>query len=84
MAADTLPTNGHVIRALRVAYGIQLRELAKDLGISDGYLSNIEQCRRNASAPLLRRIADRLNVPLGAVVTVALPPSEPNPEGLPR
>lgn len=73
MAPHTLPTNGAVIRALRVALGLTREELAAAAQIKDSHLGNIEHGRRDASVPVLRRIAERLHVPLDAVVRCGLP-----------
>lgn len=69
MAAETLPTNGAAIRALRRAYGLKLCELATRAGISGGYLSNIELGHRNASPGVLIRVAAVFSVPLAALIT---------------
>ncbi len=73
MAAPKLPTNGAVIRAVRVAYGLKLAELARDLDISEGYLSRLETGKLDGSPHILRRVAERLNIPLAAVVRCAIP-----------
>lgn len=73
MPAESLPTNGACIRALRQAYGIKLYELAKDLDITDGHLGKIETGRVNASLTILRRITARFHVPLDAIVRCPLP-----------
>lgn len=67
MPAESVPTNGAAIRALRQAYGLKVYELADRAGITDGYLSNIEHGRKNASPGTLRRIASAIGVPLAAV-----------------
>lgn len=76
MRARSIPTNGAVIRALRLAYGIKLYELANDLGITDGTLGKIEMGHMNAQMPLLRKIAALLNVPLQAVIRVSVADAE--------
>lgn len=60
---------GATIRTLREAYGWKLGQLAQAVGISHSYLSNIEYGRKAASMPVLRRIAEVLTVPLGAIVS---------------
>lgn len=75
IASPTLPTNGAVIRALRSAYGLRMTELAAAAEISEGFLSKIETGRQDASLAVLRRIADRLHVPLDAVVRCKVPES---------
>lgn len=73
MAAPTLPTNGAVIRVVRVAYGLKLAELARSAEITESYLSRLETGKQDGSAQALRRIADRLNVPLDALVRCKVP-----------
>lgn len=41
------------LRAVRVASGVSLRELAKRLGFTAPYLSDIERGRRNCTVPIL-------------------------------
>ncbi len=77
MKARHIPTNGPVIRALRMAYGIKLYELANDVGVTDGTLGKIELGHMNAQMPLLKLLAARLNVPVQALVIVQLPEAEP-------
>jgi len=72
-----IPTNGSVIRALRLAYGIKLYELATDVGVTDGTLGKIETGHMNAQLPLLKAIAARLNVPLQALMLVRVADIEP-------
>ncbi len=69
----TLPTNGAVIRALRQALGLTRDEVAAYAQIADSHLGNIELGRRAGSVPVLRLIAERLHVPLDAVVRCGLP-----------
>ncbi len=76
MPAESLPTNGACIRALRRAYGLKLYELAKDIQVTDGHLGKIETGRVNASLTVLRRLMVRFDVPLAALVTYKLPEQE--------
>ena len=59
--------NGATIRALREALGIQHARFAVDCLISPGYLTNIEKGRKQPSPEVVRRIADRLGVPLDVI-----------------
>lgn len=77
MRARHIPTNGAVIRALRLAYGIKLYELANDVGVTDGTLGKIETGHMNAQMPLLKLLAARLNVPLQALMLVRVADVEP-------
>lgn len=60
---------GATIRALRNALGFPLGDLAKAIGKSHAYLSNIEHGRKRAPAPLCREIAEKLGVPPAAIVS---------------
>lgn len=64
MAGQTIPTNGKVIRTLRHAQELRLRDVAESAGISQGYLSKLERDEQDASPAVLRRIASSLSVPL--------------------
>lgn len=75
MPAKSVPTNGAVIRALREAYGLSREEVATAAGISRDHLSNLENGHRDGSFQTLRRIAERLHVPLDAVVRCKVPES---------
>lgn len=63
MAGPTLPTNGDIIRTLRIAQGLKLYELAATAKISGGYLSKVECGHQDASPAVLDRLAASLNVP---------------------
>lgn len=60
---------GATIQALREAYGWRSVNLARELGISHPYLSNIEAGRRRCTPDLARKIADVLGIPLAAITT---------------
>jgi transcriptional regulator with XRE-family HTH domain len=55
---------GSTIKQARIDKGMKLRELAKELGISPGYLSNIENDRTDTppSGELLKKIASILTL----------------------
>lgn len=59
--------NGAAIRSIREARGQGLRRLAHRIDRSPGYLSRIETELQGAGDETLRRIADALNVPVGAI-----------------
>jgi transcriptional regulator with XRE-family HTH domain len=62
--------NGPAIKAIREARGWKGVRLAAAVGISRFHLSNIEnEAGKKASVAVLRRIADRLGVPLAAVTS---------------
>lgn len=60
-------TNGEAVRSLRITLGIPQTDLARRVGISAGFLSNIEAGRKQPSPSTTRRIADHLGVPLDAI-----------------
>lgn len=66
---DARATVGAAIRAMRIAQGIQAKELAAAANVSDVTISLIESGQRAVSGRVYRSIADRLDVPLAAVVT---------------
>jgi transcriptional regulator with XRE-family HTH domain len=57
-------TLGGKIRELRVQKDLGLRELARKIGISAAFLSDIEQGRRYPSDNVLKDIAHTLGVPI--------------------
>lgn len=60
---------GATIKALREKDGWRLGKFAIVLGMSHAHLSNIESGRKTATPETLRKIADKLNVPLAAITT---------------
>ena len=60
-------TNGQAVRALREALGIQHAKFAVDCLISPGYLTNIEKGRKQPSPEVVRRLSERLGVPVDAI-----------------
>lgn len=69
MSTKTTPTGdaeqlriGATLRALRLARGVRVGELAKQADISHAYLSNIEAGRKPLPAHLVKRISDLLGV----------------------
>lgn len=55
-------TLGHEVRATRLGKSIGLRELARRLGITAPYLVDIEADRRMPSEPVVRRLANELEL----------------------
>lgn len=72
MPAKSIPTNGAAIRAIREALGITRDQVAEAAGITTGAFANIEN-GRDSTPPVLRRVAERLHVPMDAVVRCKLP-----------
>ena len=56
-------TLGPVIKRLRAAGGRSQKDFAEQLEISPSYLSLIETDQREATIPLLRRMASELGIP---------------------
>jgi transcriptional regulator with XRE-family HTH domain len=56
---------GHRLRRVRLARRRTLRDVATHAGISEGFLSQIERGRANASIATLRRIANVVGVSMG-------------------
>ena len=62
---------GDRVRELRARRGMTRKILAKDSGVSERYLAQLETGQGNASLGILRRIARALDVPLEALVADA-------------
>ena len=58
------PSLGQRLRELRDKADLSLRELAKRIGVSSAFLSDIELGRRFPSEVILAKLASALNVPL--------------------
>ena len=70
-------TNGVAIRELRAALGISQADLAAAAGVDRTALWRIERDKAQPRPPTLRKIADRLGVPLDAISHMV---TEPEPE----
>ncbi len=57
-----MPTNGDAIRRHRELAGFSQTTFARHLNISLGHLSKLECGHKSASPPMLKRIADALDV----------------------
>ena len=64
-------TLGEIIREGRLAQKLGLRELARELGITPSYLSDIENDRRVPSEDVLRKLAARLNLDVDHLLALA-------------
>lgn len=78
-----LKVNGAAIKALRESNGWPSGKFAITLGIAPAHLTNIEKGARRPSAPLAKKIANLLEVPLAAIRSEHWdqidPASEPEP-----
>jgi len=64
-------TLGEVLRGARVKLDLGLRELAKQLGITPSYLSDIEYDRRVPSEDVLSQLAKALDLELDHLMALA-------------
>jgi XRE family aerobic/anaerobic benzoate catabolism transcriptional regulator len=60
---------GDRVRQLRARRGMTRKILAKDSGVSERYLAQLETGQGNASLSILRRLARALDVPIGALTS---------------
>jgi len=67
--AAFLAAVGERIREIRARRGMARRILAKDSGVSERFLAQLETGRGNASLGTLRRVAAALDVPLATLVS---------------
>jgi len=68
---------GDRVRELRARRGMTRKILAKDSGVSERYLAQLETGQGNASLSILRRIARALDVPLASLIADSPePPAE--------
>ncbi|ABS03264.1 helix-turn-helix domain-containing protein [Kineococcus radiotolerans] len=65
-------TNGSTVRALREALGVSGRVCAQRVGISPGYLANIEAAKKQPTPRVVRALADTLGVGID-VITYVIP-----------
>jgi XRE family aerobic/anaerobic benzoate catabolism transcriptional regulator len=66
---------GDRVRELRARRGMTRKILAKDSGVSERYLAQLETGQGNASLAILRRLARALDVPLSGLVSDAPEPA---------
>jgi XRE family aerobic/anaerobic benzoate catabolism transcriptional regulator len=72
---DYLCRLGERVREERARRGMTRRTLARDSGLSERYLAQLEGGKGNLSIKLLRRVGDALNLPLPRLL--AMGPAEP-------
>jgi transcriptional regulator with XRE-family HTH domain len=71
------------MKAIREANGISLQRLAKDIGRDVGFLSRVERGRQGASDETLHLFAERLNIPITAIIHKETPRDQ-EPPGAPQ
>ncbi|MDG5746699.1 helix-turn-helix transcriptional regulator [Qipengyuania sp. XHP0207] len=62
---------GEAIRIARSFLGISQKELAASIGVTNGYLSQIESGAREPSQKILRAIAGEIGVPTSSLLFFA-------------
>lgn len=70
---NKLSANGPAIRIIRQLKGWDLRRFAAHVKISESHLGNVENERRGLPPDKLLRIAEALDVPIGAITTKSEP-----------
>src|SRR5690606_29640392 len=65
---DYLARLGERVRSLRARRGMTRKLLARDSGVSERYLAQLEAGRGNVSILLLRQIAEAMSTPLAELV----------------
>jgi XRE family aerobic/anaerobic benzoate catabolism transcriptional regulator len=81
---DYLCRLGERVREERARRGMTRRILARDSGLSERYLAQLESGKGNLSIKLLRRVGDALNLPLTRLLAGELPGEPPEPAELGR
>lgn len=66
--ADYLARLGERVRAARARRGMTRKILARDSGVSERYLAQLEAGQGNISIALLRQVAEAMSLPLGELV----------------
>jgi len=73
--ADYLARLGNRVRELRARRGMTRKILAKDSGVSERYLAQLESGKGNISVLLLRQLAEALDMPIEALALDGPEPS---------
>jgi len=63
---------GIIISSFRKEKGLKQGQLARELGISQTYLSQIERDKKEPNLSLLKKIAKQLNIPLPIIFFFSL------------
>jgi XRE family transcriptional regulator, aerobic/anaerobic benzoate catabolism transcriptional regulator len=72
-SAQYLAMLGERVRDARARHGMTRRMLARDSGVSERYLAQLESGRGNFSIALLRRVAAAIDIPLAELVSEDVP-----------
>lgn len=60
--------NPHALKAIRERSGYSQAQLSRITGISQGHISQLEKGEKNPRPAMVRRLADALAVPMGALL----------------
>lgn len=74
MEKDTIDKLGRRIRDIRLNKGVSLRDLAKHIGLTRSFLSQVERGKSSPSIASLEKIATALNIELSHFFKDAFPP----------
>jgi transcriptional regulator with XRE-family HTH domain/mannose-6-phosphate isomerase-like protein (cupin superfamily) len=74
---------GHLLRQTRLAAGISVREMARRVGVSPSFISQVELGRAAPSVGTLYAIASELDLSLDSLMNDMGEPDRPAPEGDP-
>jgi len=75
-APGPLQSLGHRVRQARARRSMTRRDLARDSGVSERYLAQIESGKGNISVLVLERLAKSLSVPIDVLLAQGPEPSE--------
>jgi len=67
--------NGAALMTIRIQQGKSQRALAREVGISSGYLSDVEAEKKIPSPGVAKRLADALGCPMAAFYRVTERPA---------
>lgn len=77
---DRLAAGDNPLRVLREWRGMMQVELAASLGITQGYLSDVETGKRKGPVALHQKIARELGVPIALLLPIAVSAAEADPK----
>lgn len=72
---------GSTLKQLRLIYGYSAKELSKELDISAGYLSEIENEKKQPSLILLQKYSNIFDIKLSTLILLTEKDDELNKEG---
>lgn len=66
-----MPELSRALTLIRLYWGKTQSELAEEVGISQSYLSEIENGKKDVTVPVLRAYSDRLGIPMSSLMFFA-------------